>query len=407
MLTATKIRRTSKPGIHTDGPGRYGLFLVVKEGAHRLRKTFSQRVTISGKRTMIGLGKVEFVTLAEARSMAFDNARSLARGGELVHGGQRRAGATVARVVPTFAEAAETYIQHEAAGWKASSRTEGNWRSSLAHAAPIAAVKVDAVDGDAVVGIVRKLVDTDKAPTAKAVAQRIKAILAWATDEGHRTGPNPVNGRVDRELARGRHRTKHHESIPAGEVPRVYAAAASITDPRWQGLTGAFRLMVLTACRTSEVLGARWSEVDLEARTWTIPEGRMKGGYKHRVPLSDEAISVLEAARKRTGGKGLVFLSPSRKAIGDDGLRRVMKGIGANATPHGFRGSFKTWAMESGVLRDVAEFSVAHRSHMCDSEASYVRTDLLEKRRPVMERWGRHVAGSEAPKVVAIGGGAV
>ena len=407
MLTATKIRRTSKPGMHTDGPGRYGLFLVVKEGARRLRKTFSQRVTISGKRTMIGLGKVEFVTLAEARTMAFENARSLARGGELVHGGQRRAGATVARVVPTFAEAAETYVQLQATGWKASSRTEGNWRSSLAHAAPIAAVKVDAVDGDAVVGIVRKLVDTGMEPTAKAVAQRIKAILAWATDEGHRTGPNPVNGRVDRELARGRRRTKHHESIPAGEVPRVYAAAASITDPRWQGLTGAFRLMVLTACRTSEVLGARWSEVDLEARTWTIPEGRMKGGYEHRVPLSDEAISVLEAARKRTGEKGLVFLSPSRKAIGDDGLRRVMKGIGANATPHGFRGSFKTWAMESGVPRDVAEFSVAHRSHMSDVEASYVRTDLLEKRRPVMERWGRHVAGSEAPKVVAIGGGAV
>ena len=284
MLTAAKIRRTSKPGMHTDGPGRHGLFLVVKEGARGLRKTFSQRVTIAGKRTMIGLGKVEFVTLAEARTMAFENARSLARGGALVHGGQRRAGAAVARVVPTFAEAADAYIKLQAAGWKANSRTEGNWRSSLVRAAPIAAVKVDAVDGDAVVGIVRKLVDGDMAPTAKALAQRIKAILGWAIDEGHRTGPNPVNGRVDRELARGRRRTKHHDSVAVEDVSGVYAAAASITDPRWQGLTGAFRLAILTACRTTEVLGARWSEVDLAARTWTIPEGRMKGKREHRVP---------------------------------------------------------------------------------------------------------------------------
>ena len=162
MLTAAKIRNVSKPGVYTDGPGRYGLALLVKAGAYSIRKTFVQRMTIAGKRTNIGLGKVEFVTLAEARRWAFENARANARGEPLPHGGKRRGGHVV-RTIPTFREAADQYIALQAAGWKAGSRNEANWRSSLAHAAPIMDRPVDSVATDDVVGIVVKLLRAGKA----------------------------------------------------------------------------------------------------------------------------------------------------------------------------------------------------------------------------------------------------
>ena len=186
----------------------------------------------------------------------------------------------------------------------------------------------------------------------------------------------------------------------------MYAAACAIGDPKWRGLVGAFRLVVLTACRTSEVLGAKWDEIDLDAEIWTIPAERMKTGIPHRVPLNDEAMDILEAARERTGGTGFVFRSPTRKAIGTDGLRRVMKRIGVEATVHGFRSSFRDWAAAQDVPDRVAEFSIAHRK-MTDTKGSYFRTDLLDKRRGVMERWSRHVTGSEVSKVVSISGEAV
>ena len=172
----------------------------------------------------------------------------------------------------------------------------------------------------------------------------------------------------------------------------VLAKVRLIDDPKWAGLTGAFRFAVLTACRTSEVLGARWGEFDMDGRTWTIPAERMKAGRPHRVPLSDAALDVLTDARKRSRA-GLVFKSPTGKAIEGGGLRRVLKRIECSATFHGFRASFKTWCMDTGIARDLAEWSLAH-SFMGDTEASYVRTDLLEPRRAVMARWSAYLIGS-------------
>ena len=386
--------KSMNPGRHPDG--RYGLYFNVKPTGAR---SWLQRLTIDGRRKTFGLGPYPVVSLAEARDAAIDNVRMLRKGINPIVARKH-----AARVVPTFAEAADAYIRLQAAGWKAGSRNEDNWRSSLAHAAPIADSPVDIIMTDDVAAIATGLLQDGKAPTAKALRQRIRLVFDWCIAQGHRVD-NPANGAIDAILPKSGHRTKHHESISIDDVAGVYAAAADIADPKWIGLTGAFRLLVLTACRTSEVLGAQWNEIDMDARTWTIPAARMKAKRAHRIPLCAEALVVLEAARKRTGGKGRVFLSPSRKAIGDDGLRRVMRRIEAEGTVHGFRGTFKTWCMEAGVSRDIAEFSIAH-NFMGDVEASYVRTDLLEKRRPVMERWGRHVAGTTAPVVVAISGAA-
>lgn len=147
--------------------------------------------------------------------------------------------------------------------------------------------------------------------------------------------------------------------------------------------------------RTSEVLGARFEEIDFATATWTVPAGRMKGGRDHhRVPLSEAALSVLRAQRERHGSSGLLFRSPRGKAIDEAGLRRVAKRIDLAGTVHGFRGAFKSWCLESGIDRAVAEFSLAHQ-YMGDVESSYVRTDLLEQRRPVMERWADHCTAAK------------
>ena len=371
--------RTMKPGRHPDG--RYGLYFNVAGNS----RTWVQRLTIEGKRRNIGLGPWPVVSLGEARDIAFENVRKRQRGINIIADRKRLS------TMPTFGQAADSYLALQAAGWKAGSRNETNWRSSLAHAKAIADSPVDTVTSDDVLGIVTGLLRAGKAPTARSVRQRIRAVMDWAIASGYRSAPNPANGELDAIIPKSGHRTAHHEAVPHGEVAAVLAKVRAIGEPTWHGLKGAFELAILTACRTSEVLGARWSEIDLDAAVWTVPAARMKASRDHRIPLSVAALSVLRAARERTGGTGLVFRSPRGKAIDEGGLRRVMKRIGGGATVHGFRGAFKSWAMESGVPRDVAEMSLAH-AYMGDVEASYVRTDLLEKRRPVMEAWAAHVA---------------
>ena len=392
VLTAKKVLNMTRPGVYTDGPGRYGLTLTVKTGSYGTRKVWTQRLTVAGRRTMIGLGKVEFVTLAEARTMAFENARGVARGEGLVHGGTRRRSASPRRTVPTFAQAADEYIVLQAPGWKAGSRSGSHWRSSLLHAQAIADRPVDAIDTDDVIEVLGALVKAGKVPTGKALRQRIRAIFDFARSKGWRLD-NPADKRIDAALPKNAHKPVSRAAVPVADVSNVIARTRAIKNRSWAGLKGAFELTILTAARTAEVLGMTFAEVNFHDRTWTIPAPRMKASKMHRVPLSDAAIRVLQDARERHGATGLVFRSPTGLRIDEAALRHVMKTIQCKATVHGFRGTFKSWAMEAGIARDVAEFSLAH-SFMGDVEGSYVHTDLLEQRRPVMQAWADHVTAN-------------
>ena len=380
MALIAAALKTMRPGRHPDG--RYGLYFNVVGNS----RTWVQRLTVDGKRRNFGLGPWPVVSLSEARETAFENVRKRQRGINLVTGRRR------ARTVPTFEQAADAYIALQAPGWKAGSRNESNWRSSLAHAAAIAERPVDAITTDDVLAVVTGLLRAGKAPTARSVRQRIRAVLDWAIASGHRAGPNPANGELDAVVPKSGHRIAHHASVPVADVADVLAAAAAIETPTWRGMTGALRFAVLTTARTSEVLGARWGEVDFDAATWTVPAARMKANVEHRVPLSTAALDVLREARERTGGTGLVFRAPRGGQLDTAALRRVMRRVGAGATVHGFRGAFKSWCLESGIARELAEMSLAHQ-FMGDTERSYVRTDLLERRRPVMERWARLCTG--------------
>ena len=385
---------TLGPGRHTDGPHGRGLMFNVKPTGAR---SWLQRLTVGGRRRLVGLGPYPEVSLEEARDMAIDNNRTRLKGRDPF--AERRR----ARSVPTFAECRDAYLAFHSTKWKPGSRNEQNFRSTLAHARALDTMPVDTIGIEDVHAVIAGLLSAKMGPTARSARQRIRSVLDWATGQGHRHGENPAaSGVLDSIMPRNDHRTEHQARVDWEGVAAVLAAAGAVDAPAWAGMKGAFRFCVLTAARTSEVLGMRWSEVDLEAATWTVPAARMKAGREHRVPLSKAALEILHAAGERTGGEGLVFRGPRRGQIDGGGLRRVLKRAGYDhATVHGFRSCFRDWAVDRDVPDRQAEFSLAHVEGKA-TVAAYQRDDLLEKRRPVMERWARHCTEPEPAKVVAI-----
>ena len=192
---------------------------------------------------------------------------------------------------------------------------------------------------------------------------------------------------------------EHYRALPFKEVPSaleaVRASGASTTAKL------GFEFLVLTAARAGEVRGATWSEIDLEAREWRIPATRMKGGAEHRVPLSDAAVDVLQRVRPLRDRSDLVFPSASRrgKPLSNMTWTKLLRELGINAVPHGFRSSFRDWCAETGKRREVAEAALAHT--VGGVEGAYFRTDLFDWRRQVMQSWAQFLNGATA-KVVPL-----
>ena len=154
----------------------------------------------------------------------------------------------------------------------------------------------------------------------------------------------------------------------------------------------AFEFLVLTACRSGEVRGARWDEVDDAAAISTVPPARMKAKLEHRVPLTSQAVAVLDEAREIADRSGLVFPSPTGRVLSDSMLSKLLRELGVGALPHGFRSSFRDWAAErTDVPRDVCELALAH-VNSDRVEAAYRRSDLFERRRELMQRWSNYLA---------------
>ena len=223
-----------------------------------------------------------------------------------------------------------------------------------------------------------------KPTTAKRVRQRIAAVLAWAVAQGLRPD-NPADS-ARAVLARQPNGRTAQRSLPFAEVAGAVATMqGSNATP---AVKLAFEFMTLTAARSGEVREASWREIDLEARIWTVPASRMKAGREHRVPLSSRAIEVLHEARTVGDGRGLIF--PNRgRPIGNTGFVQALRRLGIDATAHGFRASFRTWAQErTNVPREVCEAALAH-TLKDKAEAAYARSDLFERRRELMEAWSR------------------
>ena len=231
-----------------------------------------------------------------------------------------------------------------------------------------------------------------KPETARRVRQRIRAVFDWAKGAGHRVGGNPVEG-LTRALPRQNDRGEHHAAMPYADVPAFMEALRASGIGETTKL--AFELLIMTAARTNEVLGARWEEIDLANAIWTIPAARMKTRREHRVPLAPRALAILNRAKELSAGSEFVFpgrsvARPLSNMVFLQALRRMKLAV----TAHGFRSSFRDWAAEcTNFPREVCEKALAH-SIKNKAEAAYRRGDLLEKRRDLMFAWANYIVGS-------------
>jgi integrase len=375
-LTAVKVNRINAAGRHADGNGLY--LVVDPSGARR----WILRTVVRGRRRDIGLGSTRLVTLAEARVRA-TQFRHLARSGGDPLAARRRE----RRPTLTFREAAKKVHESHAATFK-NAKHRAQWLGSLeADVFPVFGDRdVDAVESPDVLKALAPIWTT-KPETARRLKQRIKVVLDWAKASGHRTGDNAVEG-VSKVLPKVRQTAAHHPALPYRDVPTFVHSVRAFKAS--QSIKIAFEFLILTAARTSEVLDARWEEIDLEARIWTVPANRIKAGREHRVPLSPRCLEILDVAKGMADGGPFVFPGRSPKTPLSNMaflmlLRRMER---QDITAHGFRSSFRDWAAEMRPLtpRAVVESALAHVVRD-KTEAAYFRSDLFELRRELMTAW--------------------
>jgi integrase len=379
-LNPTQVKTLNAPGRYMDGDG---LMLEVKPSG---AKSWVVRLQSGGKRRDYGLGSFKDVGLSEARDLARDYRRQLRQGTDPLAARHKAKG------IPTFEQAAKAVHEEHKHGWR-NDKHGAQWLATLkTYAFPkIGQLSVEAVT----TGHVRDLLADIwlvKPETARRVRQRIGTVLDYAHGKGWR---EPfVMAAVNKALPRQPRKAGRFAAMPYGDVPAFLGKLRERTS------TGrlALEALILTAARSGEIRGAEWSEVDFDARTWTVPAERMKAGKVHVVPLSDEVIDVLNrAAELKTGESGLVFPGASRgKPLSDMTLLKVLRDMKVSATVHGFRSAFRDWcAEETSVSGEVAEAALAHAIPN-KVEAAYRRTDFLEKRRKLMEAWAAYCVASRA-----------
>ena len=380
-LTETFVQRVkpdSRPRTYGDGRGGHGLTLHAQANG---AKWWYQRLRINGQPANVGLGGYPLVTLPEARHAALRNAQIAQDGGDPRPG---------KRPVPTVAETLAAVIQRDAPTWRHPETTAANWRNVLRrHASDILDLRVDEVTSADCIAALAPLWNT-KRETGRKAKRRLSAIFKLAIAEGHRSD-NPID-QASAALPNRRgeqQRVRRQAALPYDQVADALSVVAATNV--WLGTKLAFRFLVLTAARSGEVRGATWAEVDFDDALWTIPPTRMKAGDKHRVPLSDATLAVLSEAQAIADDSGLLFPSARGKPMSDVTLSKLLRENQVPAVPHGFRSSFRDWAAEQTAFpRAVMEAALAHR--IADEvEAAYFRSDLLQKRRDLMQQWADYL----------------
>lgn len=390
-LTPRRVETVAKVGFHGDGRGSYGLQLrVAKTTAGHRVKSWVQKIRINGKPTSLGLGKYPLVSLDEARLAALQNAIAVHKGID------PRTAAPAAPVAvpvapvavpspgPTFREAVEGYIEIARRGWRGGGGSERKFRTTVEAVAfadkPVAAITREDVRAEIV-----PIWGSNHA-LASLRLSHIRRTLDFADVD-----PNPADGLAGKMPKTNGGERKHYEALPWQEVPDAMRKVRADADRPRTHTAGslAVQLAILTASRPAEVTGARWTEIDGD--TWTIPASRYKTGREHRAPLSPQALAVLDQARRRTRGRGLIFPSKAGGEMPKTTLRAVLQRQGIKGTLHGFRSSFGTWCQETGVSTQVREAALGHV--VGGTPGAYARSDLLERRRPVIAAWGLYAAG--------------
>jgi integrase len=398
-LTTLKVEKAKEPGMYCDGGGLY--LRVTPEGA----RNWVLRYMLDRRPRWMGLGPLALYGLQDARARALDARRKRHEGIDPIDA--RRADRARQRLdaakAVTFKQCAEAYIEAHRVGWR-NGKHVGQWGATLStYAYPvIGALPVQVVD----TGLVLKVLEpiwTAKPETAGRLRGRLESILDSAKARGYRDGENPARwrGHLDKLLpARSKVRAvEHHAALPYAELPAFLARLREL-----EGVAArALEFLILTAARTGEVIGAKWNEIDLLDKTWTVPAARMKAGREHRAFLSPRALTILgETQAVRRGDAEHAFVFPGGKAgagLSNMAFLMLLRRLGrGDLTAHGFRATFKTWASERASFQnEVVEASLAHTIGG-KVEQAYRRGDMFEKRRRLMQQWATFCATAPAPE---------
>ena len=383
-LTAVWVKNIRKPGYYIDDRLGLGLALRVREGANgRINKAWVQRCTLNGERIHLGLGKYPIVSLADARAKALEKAKMVADGLDP----RRHRSECI-----TFREASHKAISMFSENWRHQEEKANEWHSSLRrYAESLLDKPIDKIVRADVAGIITPIWN-EKRPLARQLFGRIRRIMSWCVSQGY-IESHPVTDAVIEGLPKSGWVTEHHRAIPYGDVSEALASARVLRtlDP---AVRLAFEFVVLTACRIGEVLKAEWDEIDLDETMWTIPKEHAKTKRPHCVPLSTGALSVLKKARGLNGGRSELIFPGKRagKVIVNARLWEACQKLGIDASPHGFRSTFRDWCGESEVPRELAEAALAHV--VSGVEGAYARSDLLDLRVELMQYWSDYIDGT-------------
>ncbi|MEQ3729317.1 MAG: tyrosine-type recombinase/integrase [Tateyamaria sp.] len=369
-------------GRHGDGNGLY--LVVDPSGARR----WIVRVVVKGQknkkgaplRTDFGLGGADIVTINQARERALEYRRMAKQGLNPRFNARQE--------VPTFEEVAQQVHIDRMPTWKNAKHGQ-QWINTLRdYAFPkIGRMPIDSIDQPEVMMCLAPIW-TEKHETAKRLAQRIKVVLDVARSKGFRSGENPVTLVKEAQvLPKVKVKVKHHKAMAWQDVPAFYADLMS----RNAMAANALRFTCLTGSRTTEVLKMRWEELDFDAGVWACPEERMKGNEEHRVPLTAQMLEIIEPLKALRS----VFIFEGQKRnhpLSNMAMLMLLRRMGVEGvTVHGFRSTFRDWVSETGKGQwEVAERSLSHKVGS-KVERAYARSDLLEKRRVLMEEWSRFV----------------
>ena len=376
-LSPSFVKAVSTPGRFGDGRGSYGLSLLVKvTSTGRISKSFSQRLLVNGKIVMIGLGKYPVISLAQARQKALENKQTLVQGRD-----PRNA-------IPTFEQCAERVIDLHRDGWRDQGKSEKQWRSSLeTYVFPRIGDKlINTVNTSDLLAVLAPHWQS-KAETMRRVKQRISAVMRWSVAEGYRTDDPSTS--LGAALPKNTGVRQHHRALPyyqVGDALRKISTSGAYPTTKL-----CFEFMVMTMTRSGETRAATWDEIDHGAATWTIPGNRMKTGREHRIPLSPEALSILDEVKQFRDRSNLIFPSISGKVMSDSTVSKLLRENGINAVPHGFRASARDWMAEcTDAPREIAEHCLAHVEGSA-AELAYRRTDYFQKRREITSAWAAYL----------------
>ena len=379
LLTAQFCRNIKDPGLYADGNG---LFLSVSKTGS---KSWLFRFRWQGKRPEIGLGSYADKSLADARE-AMSDCRKLIRQGVDPRTRDRSDTEPTALI---FKECAAQFIKAKRAEWS-NPKHQAQWEATLkTYADPVIGhLAVDQIGLEHLLSILTPIWQT-KTETATRVRGRIERVLSWAIVKGYRQAPNPAlwRGNLDMVLPMPSKVKKvtHYAALPYADVPAFWQALVGHASLSAQAL----QLLILTTTRTNEITAARWDEFDTDAKVWTIPAARMKAKREHRVPLTQTAVDLLDAIPHIDNSE---FLFPGLRGnphISNMAMLKFLKDDmrRPELTVHGFRSTFKDWAMETTTFPgDLSEAQLAHTIKN-KAQAAYERGDKLERRRELLTAW--------------------